>query len=289
MGLPAPDDVDPPLPVQEAPRGAHLCAFTTSADERRELTAAFVLAGLAAGDRVVQVVAGRPVARAAAELDEAGIGIDELRDHGQLVLLDARTAYGTDRALRPEEGVGALRAVMEGAAGDGYPGVHVAADSGWFLAAGGGIEDLVAWEDMLSDVLEDAGAVGLCRYDSDAGGHAARIAGHHDALAVDGGLPPMATFRTGDSPSVVRVAGEVDVSNAATLRRVVRARLDAGMTVRIDLSGLAFADLSGLRALVGLLEEVPAGRLIVGPVPSAVRRLAELAGLDAPGLGGVEP
>jgi len=84
--------------------------------------------------------------------------------------------------------------------------------------------------------------------------------------------------------SVLRLLGELDLSNKDLLRGAISGVLEHGPRVLVlDLSGLSFMDCSGLRVLVGThrhLAEDQRQLFIAGSRP-LVRRLIRLTGLDA--------
>ncbi|NRQ35310.1 STAS domain-containing protein [Nonomuraea sp. NN258] len=83
------------------------------------------------------------------------------------------------------------------------------------------------------------------------------------------------------------MSGEIDVGNLATLVRALRwAVRVSGQDIRLDLAGLTFIDVAGLRFIVAVAAGLPPGRSIVlDAVPPHVRRLMTLVGWDrAPGL-----
>jgi ABC-type transporter Mla MlaB component len=90
------------------------------------------------------------------------------------------------------------------------------------------------------------------------------------------------------APGLV-IAGEIDESS---YRRLVQglAVLDPRGNVRIDLSGVEFCDLAGLRAIVCVTEasagdSVP-GHLTLHAVPERLRRILQILGWDdMPGVG----
>jgi anti-sigma B factor antagonist len=87
-----------------------------------------------------------------------------------------------------------------------------------------------------------------------------------------------------DHPAVVEAHGELDLSNAARLCRAIEeASADRfAPRVVIDLSGLAFCDSTGLRALVGAVREVEVlggNAVVVAEPEGTLDRLLTLAGL----------
>ena len=91
--------------------------------------------------------------------------------------------------------------------------------------------------------------------------------------------------RLAEAPGL-RVEGEIDQSNAALLARALDAVTGGGGSVHLDLQGLEFMDLAGLRVLVSTAGQLPAGRsLVLHSVRPYLRRIMELVGWDrAPGL-----
>lgn len=86
-----------------------------------------------------------------------------------------------------------------------------------------------------------------------------------------------------EGTTVVRVVGEVDVSNADELRQAVDAAL--GQTpadVRVDLSQVAYIDSTGIGVLVGAAtrsREAGIPFSVAGPQPN-VRRVLGLLGVE---------
>lgn len=91
------------------------------------------------------------------------------------------------------------------------------------------------------------------------------------------------------SPPVLVITGEIDESNYPGLVGALE-RLTSGVgEVHVDLAGVAFCDLAGLRAIVRLAEpgrDCSGGRrLVLHQVPRQVRKMLQIVGWDAtPGL-----
>lgn len=81
---------------------------------------------------------------------------------------------------------------------------------------------------------------------------------------------------------VIRVAGEVDASTIAELRRVCEAvERDRRTEITVDLRDLTFSDSSGLRALLRLqgYADAAGAHLSLVPGPASVMRLLQVAGV----------
>lgn len=103
------------------------------------------------------------------------------------------------------------------------------------------------------------------------------------------------TFETDDRARVtlvphplgLRITGEIDRGNRHVLARALDwALLASGTDIRLDLSGLTFVDVAGMRLVVAAAARLfPHRVLILDPVSPVVRRLLALTGWEnAPGL-----
>lgn len=83
--------------------------------------------------------------------------------------------------------------------------------------------------------------------------------------------------------AAIAVRGELDIANADCLRAELGEHFAAGRRViRVDVGAVEFMDSTALGVLVVATEQYTAaqGSLILSNVPSRVRRLIELSGLD---------
>lgn len=95
-----------------------------------------------------------------------------------------------------------------------------------------------------------------------------------------------AQFERG-SPDTVRIAGEIDVSNADSIAQELAEAIRSGANghLRIDLSELSFIDSTGIHMLVKVAKAQPHVRLtLASPMPT-VGRILEICGLPRDGDG----
>ncbi|MER7960144.1 STAS domain-containing protein [Streptomyces sp. NPDC096030] len=80
---------------------------------------------------------------------------------------------------------------------------------------------------------------------------------------------------------VIRCEGELDMESAPALERAgQRAALQGGVErLVLDVTGVTFADSSGLNCLIQLHQIVPI--VLSGPLPSQLLRLLQVTGADA--------
>jgi anti-anti-sigma factor len=86
-----------------------------------------------------------------------------------------------------------------------------------------------------------------------------------------------------DGGAVVRLAGEVDLSQSESFgRELAKAEENAPHVLVVDLRGVSFMDSTGLRLLLGALRRAePVGRrLVIVRGQEQVRELFRVAGLD---------
>jgi anti-anti-sigma regulatory factor len=89
-------------------------------------------------------------------------------------------------------------------------------------------------------------------------------------------------------PPTLALIGEADESNYPQLTAALTAAATAGDTwLLVDLAGLTYCDLAGLRAIISLpaSHEVTARRVVLRDVPGAVRDALGILGWDeSPGV-----
>jgi anti-sigma B factor antagonist len=97
--------------------------------------------------------------------------------------------------------------------------------------------------------------------------------------SLEGAEASVEQWREDSGALVVRVTGEVDMSNAGKVRAVVDGVTGTGVDRLIfDLGGLEFIDSSGLAVLLAAAQKVPSVQLR-NPSP-IVRRVVEVTGLS---------
>lgn len=89
----------------------------------------------------------------------------------------------------------------------------------------------------------------------------------------------IASAREGEDVSVLRVSGQLDISNASILERALNAAVaDDPRAIVFDLAGLEFMDSAGISVLVRARSEV--GEVSLRNPTPVVRRLIEITGLS---------
>ena len=276
--------IDAPTDVADLgllPPGTHLCAFGTDGPPLDQVASTFIGQGLAAGDQLLYVASEQQVDTLLGLLP-AHLDATVALSTGQLQVSSFADAYGT---RRPDD-LGAVADGFRAAAAlsrkRGFPGLRVAARMDALPELLGSFEEVVQWEHMSTELQREIGVTSVCLYDTArlGTGHADQIAQEHAGLAPSIDAPPLATFLAVEEPWGLRVSGEVDLSNRDLLQRMLLSRADVYPSLRLDLSGLTFADLgvvARLRAVAAGLPE--GGSLVLDRVPDVVRRILDITGL----------
>jgi anti-anti-sigma factor len=273
----------PPGDVSALVSGQHLCALYQNQDERRRLTAAVIRGALAAGDRVIYVTPG-PSDVALALLEAGGIETGRPVRGGQLLVHNFGEIYGDLASTDLAQLVATFRAALSQSLAAGFPGLRITGEMGGSSWPAGSLEGLVRWERMVSQMLGQVGIAAICQYDQRQLDEPATtvIAAEHSGVATNGQRLPLALFIASTPPPALQVEGELDLTNGPVLARVIRARLAASPRLRVDLGGVAFADVGSLREIYQIAVGLPAGsRITLANVAEPVRRVLDLAGFRA--------
>ena len=81
-----------------------------------------------------------------------------------------------------------------------------------------------------------------------------------------------------EAPDGLYFAGEIDVSNSHAVAESLRNASMDGADVHLDLSGLSFCDISGIRSLVDAAEARQSGRLMLHGLPDLLQTVMTVTG-----------
>ncbi|MDB5067392.1 MAG: anti-sigma factor antagonist [Chloroflexi bacterium] len=82
-------------------------------------------------------------------------------------------------------------------------------------------------------------------------------------------------------PPTLSLTGEIDQWNARSVTRGLQAALEGEGDVHLDLSGVAFCDVDGIRALVTTAEGLSEGRrVVIHGLPAQLKKVIRLVGWD---------
>lgn len=268
--------------VEELRPGDHVCwQFDSDEDYAATLTNS-VATGLARGERVMSLSGDVCVEWLRATVADRGLPAEELIESGQLVIGDARAALGNDGSFDGDAVAKGYRLAAEQAVADGYSALRVMADLGWVVDGLVSPGQLVNYELCADRLIADLPMVALCGYDTRAAPPEAaeQVCAVHSACAHET-RTPFSVLATPDGSFAV--SGEIDLSCGQAWQGVldaVTAGSDGQLT--LDVGGLEFIDLPGLRALVTSANRLAAsGGVLTLRSPRPIMRRC-MAVLDPP-------
>lgn len=180
-------------PQNEAMRTKdHAALLYWRSNELLQSVVPYLIAGLAAGDKVVYVADDLPLDRIRAELQSAGVDVDAAASSGKLVLTTAKDAFFGDGRFDVERALANVRGLAEEAKAAGFARVRFSVEMTYLLADVPGIERGIEFESRANDeVFAQYPFVCICSF------NASRAVGSEiigDVLAthpivISGGVP----------------------------------------------------------------------------------------------------
>ncbi|MBD0739050.1 hypothetical protein BGM09_06380 [Streptomyces sp. CBMA29] len=225
--------------------GDHACLGFHSDDDRWAVRAAFTVAGLALGERVMIFTGGDTAAPdALARLSAHGVPAERCAHTGQLALSSESPGYDPasgafDRAVR----TAFWAAGTSTARRRGFTGMRVVGDMTWAAAAHSGLPEaeLSSYEAELTPFSARTGFTAMCEYDHGAvpAPLLSRIAALHP-LAV---LPSLDTLHADRTGRCLRLTGTADLATRLHFGLTLRAAFTADPPpALLDLTPLSFLD-----------------------------------------------
>jgi anti-anti-sigma factor len=271
-------------PVGALRSGDHACLTFASDVQQREALTRFVARGLAGREKVYCFV-DTDLAAVPQFLQAAGVAAGDALNRGQLVLLSAEEAYLPGRSFDPEAMIALLRQLIDAAVGEGYAGLRLAAEMTWMLRSGLDAEAIAFYERTASTVFSSRPGCAMCHYDRRRfpAELVAAVEAAHPYVATTDPLyaDELLTLTPVYDPAGLRVAGDIDLSNTAAWQSALAAVADRADEVRLDLAGLGFIDVQGVRALARTAADMADGHcLVVDSAPPELLRMLRLSGWD---------
>ncbi len=161
---------------------------------------------------------------------------------------DPYVAFLDKGALDPEAMLAAFREQTAAARAQGYSSLRVVADMDWLLPTHPDIDAIVGFELLLDRLVGEIAATVICAYRSssfDTDAILAALAVH--PLAHGREKAPQFRLITGDNGSWY-LHGEIDLSVLPAFGSALKAIADGACV--LDVAGLDFIDVAGLRAIV---------------------------------------
>lgn len=263
--------------------GSHCCFVSEDAGITRLAVASYIRDGLAARDRVMCVLGQGNHYWLAQALASARTAVDERLTDGSLVIVDLSGTPTWQGAFSPVDTARLMFDAITTAQRDGYAGLRVCSDMAWGPHHRVPHHALVELERLIETGLRARAGMGLCLYDPRrfSSAQIAERADHHGVRAGPGSQrePCLQILHT---PYGLRLIGEADFTVRHLLDAALReASARTGADLVVDLTSLAFADVSALDALFDAATRLPAHRrlLVRSPTPT-MRKVMTALGWD---------
>jgi hypothetical protein len=144
----------------------HACAFFASNDEEQAVLAPFARDGLAANDRLVQILDNRHRKDRVARLESEGIDVDRATARGQLEMRPWEQAYlSGSNGFDQDAMLALIQEVLKEGRNSGFAMTRLWANMEWALEDVPGVEKIVEYETRLNHVLPKYDDVVVCTYD----------------------------------------------------------------------------------------------------------------------------
>nr|WP_062330322.1 MEDS domain-containing protein [Herbidospora sakaeratensis] len=261
--------------------GDHRSVAYSDEAELEPVLAPFIAEGLAGADKVLYLTDVTHPAVVTGLLRGWGVDTDGAVASGRL---DIRRLEAFD----PVAMVADVAAEAARARSEGYRALRVTGEMSWAVRVG--TDRLAEFETGIQEVYDTGTALGVCQFDKRlfAPGVLADLLRLH--RPDDGDLlleTALLRIRRTSGPDGIRVEGEIDATSSADLARELSQATGAvSGDLHVDLHGVTFIDLAGLRALVDTAKNLGDQReLVLDPVPDHVSHLIRLIGWHTtPGL-----
>jgi anti-anti-sigma regulatory factor len=267
--------------LAEAQSGNHICYVAEAASVSADFLGAFARRGAGHHQRVVWLTDAKqegPLAQVAIRYARGGDG--STSNPGAVVVRSAEEVYLDGGDIDVDRVLSRYRAEVTDSLDAGYTGLRVLADTSWLWQRPNLYEEMLTYEERGGELFADDRFAAVCHYDPEqVPATWLRALAKAHPLHADPDTPGLAagTFHIAATPGGVRLAGEVDFSNAGILQAVLAEIVPAAEDLHVDLSGLDFIDVAGTRAFVEFAESSKQ-RLVLHDGPRSLQMVLETAG-----------
>jgi anti-anti-sigma regulatory factor len=283
--------MNPPTHVRQIRLGDHLCLPFASDDEQREVLTSYIVDGLARGERVIYFADRNGPDAIDSWLVGRGLDPVRARADGRLQVRRVDSQYLVDGRFDPDIVVTTLWVEVRQARDAGYPGLRVTGEMTSGSRPVADTDRLHEYEQRFAGVFGSRELAAICQYDErlfDPAAVTGLVACHRQVVRVDPlhddrRLRIVRTF----CPRGLRVEGVVDTTTSGALgSALAQAASWSGGDVHLDLAGLEFIDVAGVRMIVGTARSLAGDRhLVVEHLAAGLRKVFGVVGWDnTPGL-----
>ncbi len=264
--------------------GDHACLTFSDPDERLDILAAFVAAGLRRNERVICFTDDLDVADLRAELVERGV------DAGAALTVErSDRLWGGGSAPDAATMVELLTREARSALEQGHAGLRFTADMCWAARPQANAEQLLVFESEVGRLFAGGTVTAICEYDRESFdpvtlGYAARVHPRRVAATVYHEDPVLRICRQHVPPGI-RAAGELDYTRAQALSDALAEAVRLDVDIHLNLSRLGFIDAGAAAVILRTASGLPSGRRMVVVCAEPIERTLTAAGAaDVPAL-----
>ena len=143
----------------------HICGFFDSREQQYEVIIPYILEGLEANDKVVNILEGNRHSEHCRCLTDNGISIAQKLSSGQLEVLASENSYIKDGEFAAEKMYKMLEQTLLSASRAGYDSVRACGDMVWALKNLPGTDELLEYEARLNLLTPQHAVSLICMYD----------------------------------------------------------------------------------------------------------------------------
>lgn len=278
--------------VKEMTFGDHLCLSYDNAEERRAILTAYVRDGLCSNHKVVYLSDQDPpekvVAWFAGGPDAQDLDLPAAMAEGDFVVRTAEEAYMATGRFDPDEIIAWFATEIELALVQGYAGVRVTGEETFSLRGWPGTERFAEFERKIDEIFRTSqvSAMAICQYDRRwfDGPRLSRLESYHVGKVRANDYFDNGTLRISPTftPPGLALSGAIDESTYPGLKDALRSVGARTGHLCLDLAGLTFCDMAGLRALIGAGQSVTGmdRQVILRDMPEYMALMMRIAGWD---------
>jgi hypothetical protein len=149
-------------------KGAHVCAFFRSSDEKYGVLMPFLKEGLEQGEKALHIVGPKQRGDCLRRMNDSGIDTASAESKGQLEILGWEDAYLHGGAFDQEAMLALLASFLHNARLQGFPRTRIMGEMEWALEDAKALPyGIVEYETRLNLVLPKNGDFTVCAYDLD--------------------------------------------------------------------------------------------------------------------------
>ncbi|WP_294957795.1 MEDS domain-containing protein [uncultured Flavobacterium sp.] len=143
----------------------HICGFFDSREQQYEVIIPYIMEGLKANDKVINILEGNRHGEHCRCLADNGISIADKLLTGQLEVLASENSYIKDGEFAAEKMYKMLEQTLLSASRAGYDSVRACGDMVWALKNLPGTEELLEYEARLNLLTPQHSVSLICMYD----------------------------------------------------------------------------------------------------------------------------